>query len=351
MVKKLYIYMLTKKDIKFIREQLKESKRPIFFYDDDPDGICSFLLLYNIYNKGRGILVNSVSYLDKQWVRKVDEYQPDKVFVLDIPVIKEDFSMAVKKPMFWIDHHKPIELSHVYYYNPRIKDPNAYIPTTMMAYQINGNPKNLWIATIGCLADWYFPNFIDQFIEKYPDLLSKKADLGKAVFIEPISELIKVFSFLLKGQQGEVRKNIKVLQKIESPYEILREETSQGTYLHKKFIQVNKEYSSLLKEGKKLYNKEDPLLVFKYSEKKWSFTSDLSNELSYLFQDKLIIVCRKKSGEYRCSIRAKRDILEIVQRSLEGLNGLGGGHSQACGVMIKENDWELFLQRLREYFE
>ena len=40
--------MLTKKEINEIRENIENSKNPLFFYDDDPDGVCSFLLLYKM---------------------------------------------------------------------------------------------------------------------------------------------------------------------------------------------------------------------------------------------------------------------------------------------------------------
>ena len=51
--------MLTAKQIKFIREELATAKNPLFFYDDDPDGLCSFLLFYKIHREGKGVIVIS----------------------------------------------------------------------------------------------------------------------------------------------------------------------------------------------------------------------------------------------------------------------------------------------------
>ena len=57
--------MLTTKEIKLLQEELATAKCPLYFYDDDPDGLCSFLLLYRIHREGRGIIVKSGPVLDK----------------------------------------------------------------------------------------------------------------------------------------------------------------------------------------------------------------------------------------------------------------------------------------------
>ena len=36
--------MLTKKQIEEIRTFAEKAENPLFFYDDDPDGLCSFLI-------------------------------------------------------------------------------------------------------------------------------------------------------------------------------------------------------------------------------------------------------------------------------------------------------------------
>ena len=40
--------MIPKKEIKEIRKALSESARPLIFFDDDPDGLCSFLQFYRL---------------------------------------------------------------------------------------------------------------------------------------------------------------------------------------------------------------------------------------------------------------------------------------------------------------
>ena len=47
--------MLTSKQIKEIRKALEEATNPLFFFDDDQDGIAAYLLLKRKYKKGKGI--------------------------------------------------------------------------------------------------------------------------------------------------------------------------------------------------------------------------------------------------------------------------------------------------------
>ena len=337
--------MLTKKEISFIRKELAAAKNPLFIYDDDPDGLSSFLIMYKLHREGHGMVNKMSPKIDIRFMRKVDELNPDKIFVLDVPMIDQEFVDKAKRPIFHIDHHNPHNLKKVHYYNPRIKDKDAYIPTSRMAYQVN--PKELWIATVGCLADYHMPDFIEKFIEKYPHLLPKKTTISDAVYNYPVGKLVRIFSFLLKGPFSEVKKSIKILTRIKTPDEILDCKTSQGKYVYKRFERINKRYESLLKQTKKHVTRSK-ILLFPYSENQWSFTADLSNELSAKYPKKVVIIARKKGNEMKCSLRAKSRIDLALKQALVGINGYGGGHPNACGAVINEEDWDRFLKNFKE---
>src|SRR3989344_3752846 len=338
--------MLTPSQITLLRKELKNSQRPLFFYDDDPDGLCSFLLLYRINREGMGVVVKSLPIIDMSFFGKVESYSPDKVFILDVPGVQQEFIDKAKRPIFWIDHHKPLNLKKIKYYNPRKKDPDIYIPTSRMAYQINANDDELWIAAVGCLADYYVPDFLDRFIEKYPKLLSAKEELPVMLYQRPIGRLIRIFSFLLKGDNKIVYQNVKILTRIKSPDEIIEQTTPQGKLLYHTFERLNNKYEKILNEAKKSAGK-GKILLFEYSEQDSSFTSDLANELSSLYPDKIIIIAREKSGEMKCSLRARINIAEKLAKALQGVEGYGGGHPNACGAVVKKKDWEQFLKNLK----
>jgi len=339
--------MLTPAQISLLQEELKTAKNPVFIYDSDADGLCSFLLLFRVYREGKGIRVNNTSNMDEQFVRKVQEINPDKIFILDIPVIDQQFVDMLKVPVFWIDHHQPQQIKNVHYFNPRLKDAAAYVPTTRMAYQVSQDQDDLWIAAAGCLADWHMPDFIDSFIERFPELLPEKTDLATALYKHPVGKLVKLFFFLQKGSSPEVHKSISILTKIKSPQEILQQQSSPGKFLYKRFEKVNAKYEEVLAQAKKNISKSK-IILFTYNSTQWSFTANIANELSALYPKKVVIIAREKSGSMKCSLRAQFAIAGALEKALVGIEGYGGGHPNACGAVIKQEDWARFLENFKE---
>jgi len=339
--------MLTNKQVQQFREEIDTAKNPLFFFDDDQDGICSFLLLYRLHKEGHGTIVKTIPNLTALFLRKIQEYHPDKVFILDIPIVDQEFIDQAKVPLFWMDHHPPLERHNIKYFNPRLAQPDIYIPTTRLAYQIAQNKKDLWLAMVGCIGDYHMPDFKGEFIKQYPHLLKKSAGLDQAIFDEPIGRLVRLFSFILKGKTSEVNKCIKILTRLQSPDEILQQQTSQGKYLYKRFENIEEKYQPLLQKALKI-KPQGKLLIFIYPTSNWSFTSELASELIYRHPNKVVVVARKKSNNYRCSIRSKTIIIpELLEKALVGIEGYGGGHEYACGANIQEEDWQQFLENFK----
>ncbi|MBD3361274.1 hypothetical protein GF358_00625 [Candidatus Woesearchaeota archaeon] len=336
--------MLTEKQIKQIRDELDNCKRPIFFFHDDPDGLASFLLFYRYIKEGRGTVVKARPVLTEMFAEKANNYEADKIFVLDIANVEQKFIDTVKVPVIWIDHHTPVEREKVKYYNSRLNK-NSNIPVSYMCHQVVKQDE--WIALVGCLGDWYIPSFFKEFAKKNPELIGKAKKIEELLFKSPIGKLVKIFSFNLKGTTTDTRTSIKILTRIENPEEILKQTTPKGKKIYKKYEHVNQAYEELLKKALKA--KKDKIIVFTYSEDKLSLTKDLANELMYQFPDKVIVLGREKSGEYRCSIRSNKiNLTKAVEKALIGVDGYGGGHENACGAAIKKEDFKQFLKNLEK---
>lgn len=340
--------MLTQKQIQKVRTELQTAQNPLFLFDNDADGLASFLLLYRFCKEGKGVIFrSSKKNLSTDWMRTVNEYNPDKIFVLDIPEIDQDFIDQVKRPIIWIDHHPPQKRNNVQYYNPLIKSPNSYIPTTQLCYQITQDPKDLWLATAGTLADYKMPPFIDQFIKEYPQYLKRKTTLPKTIFQRPVGEIVKFLFFTLKGPSHDVKQALKVLSRIKQPDEIFKQTTSQGKYLHKRYNKINHRYQFLINDVKK-HVTSSRLLLYYYTENQWSFTTNLANELAAKYPKKLVLIARKKGDEVKCSLRAQFNLPSILQRINKDLKARGGGHPNACGAVIHNDDWPEYLSRLKK---
>src|SRR3989338_8771181 len=340
---------LSSNQIKQLRELLDNCKKPLFFFDDDQDGLCSFLQLYRYKKEGKGIIVKTTPKLGTFFVGKVQEYDPDKVFILDLAVVEQDFLDEMKVPVIWIDHHGPFERDNVKYFNPRISNWEDNQPTSYMCHQIV--ESDIWIATVGCVADWFIPPFINEFKKEFPDFVENPyKSPGDLIYNSKLGHLIRIFSFVLKGKTNDVMKCIKILTRIENPYEILNQETAQGRFIYKRYEQVNNLYEPLLDDVLKTAEKaKDNLVIFTYKDDKSSFTSDLSNEAIYKYPNKIILIAREKNDEMKCSLRSSKIILPpLIEKALIGLNGYGGGHEHACGLNVKTADFEEFVKRFKE---
>ena len=337
--------MLTEKHYNEIREELDSCKRPLFFFDDDPDGLCSFLLFYRYAREGKGIVVKSTPELKPMFLRTVENYSPDKIFILDKPMVSPDFIDAVKVPIIWIDHHNIIENSGTKYYNSR-KDGFGE-PASCICYRVV--KQDLWIAACGAVADWSLPDFSAKFSKEYPDLLPAKITKPeKALYETKLGELVRILSFILKGKISDVLSCVKILTRIKTPYELLNGETAQARFIIKRFKKIEEEYEIMLKKALKNID-DDKMILFIYSNR-MSFTGDLSNELLYRFPKKLILVAREKGGEMKCSLRSSDhlSVSNILKKALVGIDGYGGGHEYACGACIKNKDFEKFVENIRK---
>jgi len=345
--------MLSEKQYSQILEELDNCNRPIFFFHDDSDGLSSFLLLYRYKKEGKGVCVKSHPKVDSRFYNVVKEYMPDKIFILDLAILDEDFVDEFKSiPIIWVDHHAPVKMHGVKYFNPRVDNIEHITCVAELCYHVvkKHRPDDIWIAAAGIVGDWQLSDVTKAFSEKYPDLLPASITTPeRALFDSPLSKLIKILNFLLKGKTQEVMKCVKILTRVDSPYELLEGQSSRAKYILKRFDATISLYDDLLQFAISKVT-DSRVLVVTYKEDKMSFTGELSNELLYRYPDKIILVAREKSGEMKCSIRsgAKTNLQKAVEEALIGVNGYGGGHEHACGACVKTENFPLFVKQLKD---
>src|SRR3989344_4813155 len=339
--------MLTEKEINEIRTIIEKSNNPLYIFDNDGDGVCSYLMLKKHFKKGIGIPTTTAGALDKEYLKYVEEEKADLVVILDKAVIKQEFIDGTSCPVIYIDHHPIQKLTKIKYFNPLKHDKKSYIPTSYMVYKVV--KSNLWLAVIGCLFDYKIPDFIKEFKKEYPDLVNKiTKDPGYLKYKAPVSKLVKIFAFNMKGKIKDIKNSIRAMEKIETPYEIINQTTEEGKLIYNRYEKLNREYERLMDKGKACATKEK-LLIFVYPSFETSFTSDVATELSYLYQNKTILVLREKDDELKLSMRdQKRNIDKTFKKAMEGLIGHGGGHPHAVGGSIKRKDFEVFVDRIKK---
>jgi len=344
--------MITKEQLTEIRDWLNKAQNPVFFFDNDMDGLASFLLLRRYIGRGKGVAIKSFPDLNAAYSKKLHELKPDVVFVLDKPIISEGFLDSTKElglDIVWIDHHPLREVpENVHYFNPIQNKPETMEPVSYWCYKAVENEKDLWIAMLGCLGDWFLPEFTDKFKQQFSDIFSGYKNVEEALYKTEFGNLIKILNFALKDRTSNVVKLLKEMYNVRSPYDFLKDNAKFESMLnHAKT--VIKKYNVLLEKAKSIGEKtKEKLLFFQYGGT-LSLSGEIANELYYFFPNRIIVVAYITGNKVNISLRGKIDMRILVKKALEGIGGTGGGHEHACGATVQVEDLLKFKDNISRY--
>lgn len=342
--------MLSEEQIGEIREHLEKAQNPVFFYDNDADGLCSYVLLRRFIGRGKGVAVRSHPDLDVSYVRKTQELNADYVFVLDVPNLGEDFVKEIKSlgiPIVWVDHHdiedQNYDYDDLFVYNAAKSGEKKSWPVTYWSYKVANRKEDIWFGLMGCIADHHLPDFVEDFVERYPELWKQGVERPfDAVFGTEIGRLSKALNFGLKDSISHVVQFQNFLIECRNPQEMV--EALEGNKpFGRKYREIRDKYDALIKKARECVDGD---LVFFVYGGDLSISSEISNELSHMFQDKYIVVAYKIGAISNLSIRGD-DVKGILERLLEKFeHAKGGGHRDAVGARLNAED----LDKFREEF-
>lgn len=350
--------MLTTEEIAEIKNLVDSASNPLFFFDNDVDGLASFLLLRRYCKRGKGVAIKTFPALDHVYARKLYEFRPDIVFVLDKPLIDKKFIEEMEKLsccLVWIDHHPPQQIKEfkeklkkeIFYFNPLlVSETNE--PVSYLCYNVTKRKEDEWIALLGCLADWFIPPFALEFSRNNEEFFPYTEDPAKAFFTTPAGKLSRMLDFALKDKTTNVVKMLNLLINI-NHYSELLEENQKTKTIYRRFRQINKRYEKLLEKAKNT-PKQGKLLFFRYSGP-LSLSSELANELFFMNQDKIIVVAYIKGSRANISIRGLINVRDLVSKALKGMNATSGGHKNACGATVNVEDLNKFKKNLLKLLE
>jgi len=339
--------MLSLDQLKEIRGHLENSQNPLFFFDNDVDGLCSFLILRRSIGRGKGVAIKSYPELSDEYLRKIDELNPDSIFILDKAEVSRKFIERVNEknlPIIWIDHHEtktPKEfVNKTYYYNPF----PASEPTTYIAYKVYERKEDMWIAMIGCIGEVFMPEFAREFEKENPELFNSKLSAFEALHKTEIGKLVLMLNFGQMDTTTNVINLIKYLFKANNVYDIL-EENTYTKQLHKRYSELSEFYNKQIKKAEESFDKNSPILFLSYSGET-SMSSIIAGKLLFNHPDKLIVVAFTRPDKVNISIRGE-NAKKITQKVVERIKGLtGGGHEQATGMMVPIDKFEKFKEEI-----
>lgn len=337
-----------------VRDQLQQMQNPLFLYDNDADGLCSFLLLRRWLGRGIGAAVRSYPDVSEQYLEKLDYTKADGLIVLDRHALSQSIIDGVKErglPILWIDHHESPDIEiqkesdFIYYFNPRFttKRKNSH-PVSFHAYKISEQKNDAWIALVGCIADHHLPTFQKEVVKKHPGLWAKGIKTPfDAYYRTELGKIGLYLNFGLKNSATAVLEMQEFLLKCQSPEEVLAENDENPLIKHASTM--HKRQMEIVDEAKKAI--DGNLVFFKYSGDT-SMSSEISNSLIYEFPKKYICVAFMKQGIVNISLRGK-NVKKLLDQVLAALGtGTGGGHPDAVGARIPRNKLDDFETLLRE---
>lgn len=335
-----------------IRTRIERAARPLIFFDDDADGLASYLLTYSLNPEAVALRAAMGPELGTAFIKYVQEHQPDLIVVLDKPRADKEFFEEVQTPTIWLDHHDPHTqaphewpFGHLDYYNPALHDENDHRPVAYWMRRVTQGP--LWLAAVGTTSDWD-DSLLADFREAHPQVAPKANDIHEALFESPLGEIIRIFNFSLKGRTSDINKNIRALTKIRDPQELLQASSAAAKHVRKHTKPLLEEYRRQLAQalGAEVKN---GLLVHVFTDIEQSFVADVANELLVRSDADVIVVARSDAERTNLSMRSHDvELPPVIEYALEGVDGYGGGHSNACGGSIVSRDWEEFVKRIRE---
>ena len=343
--------MITDEQIKEIRTHLENCSNPIFFFDNDPDGLSSFILLQKFIEKGRGVAIKSFPGLSSTYFKKVEEFNSDYIFILDKPLVDQEFFDLAKKaniPLVYIDHHNVEKPKIENYYNT-FHESGKNEPTAYICYKITKRKQDAWIALIGCITDAYLPEFTEEFKKSYPDLIDTSYKTASDIlYNSQLGKIAMIISFAMKDKTSNVVSMMKFLLKANNPNDILEENSRTKSFLNR-FEEINEKYQKLLKKVESTPGKN--ILFFNYAGD-LSISQYTANELVYKHPEKAVIVAYTKGNISNVSLRWKKDIRTATINALKGIEGAsGGGHEHSCGARVPSDKLNEFKENLTKEIE
>ncbi|MEK6963991.1 MAG: hypothetical protein AABX70_06175, partial [Nanoarchaeota archaeon] len=282
------------------KKSIDNAKKILVFFDDDCDGLAAFLQVYKYKGEAVGVAIRAVPELKAEYIRKIKEHDPDLIVVLDMPMITEEFLDQNKVPLIWVDHHEPKNPKGVTYLNPHVEDEEDNRPTSYWIHQALNS--SVWLATVGCIADWFWPEFVDEFRKEFSNLLPENINTAPdALFNSKVGTIVQVLLFNLKGSVSDMNKSIKTFTKVQSPIEMLEQTSEPGRFVYKRYLPFREEYERILNS---IPISEELFIAHIYENAGNAYSAEISNELMYRYPDKTFLIGRKNQGDVRCSLRA-----------------------------------------------
>ncbi|MFH1586228.1 MAG: DHHA1 domain-containing protein [Candidatus Diapherotrites archaeon] len=334
----------------------REDRIAVVFHGD-ADGLASGVIAAKTVQLLRGKKPemifsqgNSEVELTEDSIKKMRKGKINKIILVDLAVDQNPATIRKAEKfaeLLIIDHHKiyknlnsertiMIKAQHV-----SSREPSKY-PAAKLTYDLFSNCGNLsdleWVTAVGIIGDFGLKHW-----RKFIVCAGRRSKLSLKKMTE-LKELISAVEAVDGAKMNSLAQEF--YKNIETPKRILSS----------KFKKYKKNYDTELKRLMKGFNAAEKYpekqLVYYPFKSKYYIKSALVNKISQKFPKKTIILVQDR-GNTNLHISARRQdfkvkVNELLENSLKGLNGTGGGHIPAAGGRVSRRDLGKFKEKLLE---
>lgn len=342
----------------FLRSISKSDKVAIV-HDNDPDGVCSAVIMAKCVERLRGKKVDMHFGFDRKqhaitasMLSQLRKAKINKLITTDFSLEQTPETIKQLEPfceILIVDHHKiynNVNRQRTILYKPQLFidiEPSRYC-TGKLAYDAASRVVNVsdldWIAAAACIADiatapwqsWLMQVFKKYKIRSNTDLF--KTDLGQvaatitsaAVYdIKLIDDCFDVF-YKSKGPKDVLKSKLGNCKKV-----------------------VDKELYLWVRRFSKHAERYGELRIFEIKPK-FQMQGPISTVLGLKYPHYTILVVDTKDGFMKVSARrgdGKIAVNTLLEKAIEGFHGANaGGHVQAAGAGLNKKNYSLFKKRV-----
>jgi single-stranded-DNA-specific exonuclease len=368
-----------------IKRAVREGEKIFLFGDSDLDGATSLIILEESIKTLGGTIIGvyfstrdfKENYgLNKKFLSYLENFEPALLITTDCGVTNHQ-EISTLKQRGWeiivMDHHQvldrvPDDALVVDPKQPGDNYPFKEFAAVGLVYYLSRlllkkgrfsaiDQSFLELAAVGTLADMMKKK--DDNKEIIDKGLSSLKDTNRP----GLKALIKNIAKPNEGPDKIVQKIISVLniteveKHIAQNYLLLTADNEvKGEKLARALIDKNKERRKIMEElvdliKKNISGKENDIIIFEgYQNYPLVLTGAIASRISNIFL-KPTFIFKKGKGVFKGSLRTPKGVNGVeAMQSCSHLLEIFGGHPQAAGFTVKEENLEKFRECLKDYF-
>ncbi len=330
---------------------IKKSSEIGIVYDYDVDGICSCALMILLLKKlGKDVKKYAVSprpsFEKNPAIELVKHYQD--IIILDISLENDKISDLKRKNVLNIDHHES-GLKETTGNITILKNKNKYTPTSKIVYDLGLKiigkefEKYDWISAAGTIADYGGPShkrFINKTLKRYD--LKKGED--KAYFESDLGVIANVTNAIrTAGNPAKTGIAVRALMECGAPQDFLKGENAKVRLLYQLYNRIQEYIDQELERFYDKAKKTGDRVLFYLKNPKYNIRSTMITMISTKTDRTIAIAETRNTGNIHISLRSKKEnVLDIIEEIKREIHATGGGHKNAAGVTIREEDLDTF---------